>query len=170
MLRGTPAERYAVYAIGLENGILSINEVRRLENLNPIKNGDEHRAGGSVERLDAVKASMGLSARAAGGARHADAGSDADKLLQSLTHDAAGRVVRRETSALPRLLEKGDKAAISDFWGSHTDFVSDALHISSDAARSYVSQQQQVAQDVDSWDVGAIITDLSTLTREEYAA
>lgn len=40
LLRGDTASRYAAYAIALQNGWMTINEVRRLENLPPVDGGD----------------------------------------------------------------------------------------------------------------------------------
>jgi HK97 family phage portal protein len=40
--RGDIATRYNAYSVGLTNGIYSINEVRRLENMNKIPGGDTH--------------------------------------------------------------------------------------------------------------------------------
>lgn len=42
LLRGDTAARYAAYATGRQNGWLSINDIRRKENLNPIPGGDEY--------------------------------------------------------------------------------------------------------------------------------
>ncbi len=42
ILRGDVAARYEAYSTGLQNGIYSINEVRALEDLDPIKGGDTH--------------------------------------------------------------------------------------------------------------------------------
>lgn len=42
LLRGDIEKRYASYARGRQWGWLSINEIRSLENMNPIKNGDDH--------------------------------------------------------------------------------------------------------------------------------
>jgi len=42
LLRGDQRSRFEAYSIGLQNGIYSINEVRALENLNPIANGNQH--------------------------------------------------------------------------------------------------------------------------------
>lgn len=39
-LRGDLASRYAAYASGRQWGFLSVNDIRRLENMNPIPNGD----------------------------------------------------------------------------------------------------------------------------------
>lgn len=44
LLRGDTASRFAAYAVALLNGWMTINEVRRLENMNPIgPEGDVHR-------------------------------------------------------------------------------------------------------------------------------
>ena len=42
LLRGDQKTRGDWYALMLQNGVLSINEVRRLENLLPVEGGDEH--------------------------------------------------------------------------------------------------------------------------------
>lgn len=42
LLRGDIMARYKAYAIGRQNGWLSINDIRRMENLNPIPGGDEY--------------------------------------------------------------------------------------------------------------------------------
>jgi len=43
LLRGDTIRRYRSYQIGLNNGFLNRNEVRALENMNPIEGGDEYR-------------------------------------------------------------------------------------------------------------------------------
>lgn len=40
-LRGNTLQRYQAYQIGRQNGFLTANEIRRLENLNPVEGGDE---------------------------------------------------------------------------------------------------------------------------------
>ena len=42
LLRGDIASRYAAYAVGRINGWLSANEIRSLENMNPIEEGDDY--------------------------------------------------------------------------------------------------------------------------------
>jgi HK97 family phage portal protein len=41
-LRGTPQERYEVYQLGRQMGVLSANEIRELEDMNPIEGGDTY--------------------------------------------------------------------------------------------------------------------------------
>jgi HK97 family phage portal protein len=40
LLRGDQASRYSAYAVGRQWGWLSINDIRRLENMSPVKGGD----------------------------------------------------------------------------------------------------------------------------------
>ena len=150
MMRGTTQERYAVYAIALAWGIMSVNEVRRLENLNP-------RAGG-----DAYLTPLNMTS-----ARAAEAGSPADRLLTALTSDAAGRIVNRETRALPKLLERGDEKALDDFYAEHAAYVSEALHVPLDQAQSYAARQRKAAVDVNGWDSTALVADLCAMTLPE---
>jgi HK97 family phage portal protein len=42
LLRGDVASRYAAYAIGRQWGWLSVNDIRNLENMNPVPKGDEY--------------------------------------------------------------------------------------------------------------------------------
>jgi hypothetical protein len=55
MLRGDHASRSAFYASALANGYMTINEVRELENLNPIgPEGDKHFIQQNMTTLDKV--------------------------------------------------------------------------------------------------------------------
>ena len=42
MLKGDTKSRYEAYEVAIRSGWMSINEVRGLENLNPVEGGDEH--------------------------------------------------------------------------------------------------------------------------------
>lgn len=131
-MRGTTKERYEVYAIAIENGIMSPDDVRRLENMNS-------RPGGDVYR-DINKTSTPT-------VRNADKGSPAANLLESLVRDAAGRVVRRETGALSKLASNvgadpaGWEAAVKDFYTGHSAFVAEALKVPATAAAAYSDSQ-----------------------------
>gem|GEM_PF-5626605 len=133
LMRGTTKERYEVYSVAINAGIMSVNEVRRLENLNP-------RAGGDVYMAPLNMAPVG--------ARHVEAGSPADRLLQSLTHDAAANVLRRETGALAKLAEKSGPDAhawergVRDFYDGHASYVAEKLKLPIPAAVAWSAQQQ----------------------------
>lgn len=135
LLRGTTKERYDVYRLALQFGIMNVNEVRRLENMNP-------RAGGDVyEKSILYQAEAAM-------ARHVEAGSPADRLLQALTRDAAGNVLRRETGALAKVAERsGDDAAawergVHDFYETHPAYVMDKLKVPLRAALAYSEAQR----------------------------
>jgi len=59
LLRGDYATRMNGYATGIQNGFLSQNDVRRLENLNPIPNGDTYAVNGNMVDLDNIGAAYG---------------------------------------------------------------------------------------------------------------
>jgi HK97 family phage portal protein len=131
LLRGTAKERYEVYHIAIQDGVMSPNDVRRLENMAPRAGGDEY-----------VKAN-----KPAPTMNQVDKGSPAAHLLESLTRDAAGRAVRRETGALATLAGRvgGDPAAweagVKDFYAGHASFVADALKVPPAAATAYADTQ-----------------------------
>ena len=56
LLRGDYQSRMRGYAIGLQNGFMSPNDVRALEDMNPIPNGDIYMVNGSMTQLDRVGA------------------------------------------------------------------------------------------------------------------
>lgn len=56
LLRGDYASRMQGYAIGIQNGFLSPNDVRTLENMNTIEHGDIYAMNGSMLKLEDVGA------------------------------------------------------------------------------------------------------------------
>lgn len=133
LMRGTTKERYEVYAIAIDRGIMSPNDARRLENMNARPGGDAYRP------LD-----LGTTT----GPRHVEAGSPADRLLQALTSDAAANVLRRETGALARLAERAGpdarawEAGVSAFYDSHPAYVAEKLKLPLTAAVAWSEQQR----------------------------
>lgn len=67
VLRGDYASRMNGYAVGIQNGFLSPNDVRLLENMNPIENGDIYAMNGNMLRLEDV----GAFAKEKGGEKNA---------------------------------------------------------------------------------------------------
>jgi HK97 family phage portal protein len=57
LLRGDQKTRFEAYNIGLNGGILSVNEVRDIENLNPIEGGDTYRQPMNMNKLGDFSAS-----------------------------------------------------------------------------------------------------------------
>ena len=58
LLRGDITARYAAYAIGRQNGFLSANDIRQLENMDPIKNGDIYLVPMNMIPADQVTAGL----------------------------------------------------------------------------------------------------------------
>jgi HK97 family phage portal protein len=56
LLRGDYASRMQGYAIGIQNGFLSPNDVRTLENMNTIEHGDVYAMNGNMLKLEDVGA------------------------------------------------------------------------------------------------------------------
>ena len=56
LLRGNYESRMKGYATGIQNGFLSPNDVRELENMNPIENGDVYAMNGNMVKLEDVGA------------------------------------------------------------------------------------------------------------------
>ena len=56
LLRGDYESRMRGYAVGFANGFLSPNDIRRLENMNPIPNGDVYVTNGSYVKLEDIGA------------------------------------------------------------------------------------------------------------------
>lgn len=84
LLRGDLASRYNAYAIGRQWGWLSVNDIRRLENMDPVKNGDVY-----LQPLN----------MAAAGTPGAPAATR-NQWLAPLVADAAKRIARREAADL----------------------------------------------------------------------
>ena len=58
LLRGDYASRMQGYAVGRQNGWLSANDIRELEDLNPIEGGDIYLVNGNMTQADAKIASQ----------------------------------------------------------------------------------------------------------------
>ena len=131
LLRGDTAARYAAYATGRQNGWFSVNDIRGLENMNPIEGGDVYleplnmvpvgqaaAGGGPVadgeeedERGAATDAEWRVAGKTEGRERRSDekAGEERQRLMRAhsgLLVDVAARIVRRETNDVRRAVQK----------------------------------------------------------------
>lgn len=100
LLRGDTQSRYDAYAKGKQNGWLSTNDIRRMENLNPVEGGDvywvplnmtEGRSVGMPEKRLAVERSREERFQRSMGTRR--------RVMLSyrrVIEEAAGRIIRRE--------------------------------------------------------------------------
>lgn len=96
-MRGDTKSRFDAYAVGIQNGILSVNEARAKENLNPVDGGDEIRVPLNTEAVGEDQGANG------GGADNS--GQRAFRLLKvsDFTTDSRRRAVWRRESAAEKL-------------------------------------------------------------------
>lgn len=127
LLKGTTADRFAAYATAIQWGWLSVNEVRRLENLDRVEGGDVY-----LRPLNMTPS----------------ADSPAGRMLRLLVEDTAGSVVRKETLAMLRAASQhaDDPAAwqdaVSAFYDSHGPFVAKKLHMPLGEGLAYAREQR----------------------------
>ena len=109
LLRGDTPSRYSAYSIGRMGGWLSANEIRRLENMNPIDGGDEYLV--PLNMTPAAQQRAALEAH------------------RPLLTDVCGRILRREAGAIESALRHEDTwaAEVEGFYGSHGNFIRQAL-------------------------------------------
>ena len=121
-------QRYEAYAIALDRGMFSVNEIRAKENVNPVAGGDVH-----YRQLNMTPIPAGGQARA---------------IL--LGREAAARVVRREMNALARAAKahaddpEGWQRAVCDFYAEHAGLVATALCADGERAEAYVARQREL--------------------------
>lgn len=139
LLRGDIASRYAAYNVGLQAGFLLRNEVRELEDLNPIPGGDT-----PLEALNMVPA----------GSRDAEPpeppedeepdadeedeeesmppGGDRQRAMATLIEDAAARIASAEIRAVEGRIDKAaDRQRwcdwLAEFYPAHAKYIEKAL-------------------------------------------
>lgn len=124
LLRGDIKSRYEAFATGRNWGWLSVNDIRRLENLNPIDKGDIY-----LQPLNMVEAG--------------DKPPEPTPALRAVLDAAIQRIVRKESMAL----EKAQADGISHnewsagFYPAHARFVAQALGISEERAQAYCARR-----------------------------
>jgi HK97 family phage portal protein len=148
LLRGDTVSRYQAHSIGRQNGWLSANDIREIENLNPIEGGDVYlvplnmvpagEAGADEVTSDERRVTSGENRVLADGAEIRAEQVEAAKARHGLQvaylpmfEDVAGRVVKREANdignAARRLLGKGKveefEGWLREFWPEHVDYV-----------------------------------------------
>lgn len=170
LLRGDISSRYEAYMTGRNGGWLSVNDIRSLENMNPVDGGDTYLeplnmapAGSQVG--DAASRSLWGGADLAGGVRRearAIAGERQDlaRAQRALVEDAAGRIVRREVADIERAIQKylvrsndlrGFLLWLSGFYEEHEQFIQRNLAPTFEALSALVLSS--VARELDSKDL-----------------
>jgi len=106
ILRGNTPERFAAYKTARETGWLSINEIRRMENKNPIKNGDSY-----IQPLNFIDAEIAKEVQAPKAER-------ADEWLNDSINRAVG-IIRNASN------RKANKLTAEEWqeWLIHEDFA-----------------------------------------------
>lgn len=169
ILRATSKVRYEVYQIAITNGILSPNDCRRLEDMNPREGGDvyvtptapqQSRGGGPEEPEtgaelgpEGEKAAIALANRLAAELDRpaAKATAAAEERARRLARAAARVVAGAEISDLTALAGKvGDNRerwlhGVASFYGRHASRVADALAIDEHRAKEYCRSRQAEA-------------------------
>jgi hypothetical protein len=179
LLRGDTESRYNAYAIGRQWGWLSANDVRKMENLNPVRGGDQYMV--PLNMIPASQAGMEPSleddarsldyARTQPGEDRAQ-GYARERHRLALTHlrlyeDVAARVLRREVNdvgnAARRWLAQRDEQQfstwLSEFYRDHQRFVAEQfgpLEMSYGemvvaAARGEVDEPQEMSDGLEDW-------------------
>lgn len=140
LLRGDIESRYQAYSIGRQNGFLSANDIRRMENMNPIEDGDVYlvplnmipasslgaeppAAPRNVRHLQATKAER---SRRSGTQRHR-----LQQTYMRMLQPVAARILRREIndvgSAARKHFKRRSKTEfltwLDDFYLEHQEFI-----------------------------------------------
>lgn len=138
LLRGEVSSRYSAYAVGRQWGWLSVNDIRRLENMNPIENGDVY-----LQPMNMLEAGDTMQPANSNMAAH----------YRLLAEEAAGRLVRKERAAVTRIFERGDNVAerVQDFYADHVELVSQTMRMSLAAAEKYCNDQASAIMQAGGW-------------------
>lgn len=143
LLRGRMKERAETYAIYHTNGIMSTNEIRMRENLNPVEGGDTPIRAGNIGNAPAPVAAK------------TDRG-------EQIALKFAERLVRREVAAISAAAKKSasDHTAFSewltDFYGKQADILMADMHMSGEDAQGWCAGQKAEVQNfgvsvIESW-------------------
>lgn len=170
LLRGDTVSRYQAYATGRQNGWLSANDIRELENMNPVDGGDVYLVPLNMVPAESVAGGQwSVSSEEETGDRRLETGGETRRLANGveiraeqwnaaaarhqlqgqylgLWEDAAGRLVRRETNdvgnAARRLLKNGEWQAFRAWLETFYDEFGDV------AARGYAPVMRLYAAQV----------------------
>lgn len=150
LMRGDQESRYKAYAIGRNWGWLSANDVRGLENMNPIEGGDEYLSPlnmTGVAEDDPDEEDEGDDQEDATAVGDGTGAAGLGQFVQA----AAERCVRKEIRALKKIAEKKldadrSRQELVAFYESHLDFLAQTMHLAADSAEAYCISHQGLAQ------------------------
>lgn len=166
ILRGDTASRFAAYAVAIANGWMCQDDVRELEDLDPIPNG----AGTTYWRPANWAPLAQLTAPQPTGPGAIDDDSDAGEdpntpepgeltttgssamhlaRLKLLAASAVDRCIRKESAALRKMTERGVKSdEIRAFYASHCQWLSETLRIDANQAKDYAEWRLSTSGDL----------------------
>ena len=163
LLRGDTASRFTAYQIAIQNGWMSQDDVRLLEDLNPIPNGEGKTYWrpaawiplGQIS-MPAAPASNALpddtdteDPEADGGEGAGDDGQARTGRLQLLASSAAERCTRKEVATLRKLVERdANSYQLEQFYADHLAFVGQVLGLEPDQLSTIRQQHCERAQAV----------------------
>jgi hypothetical protein len=163
LLRGDTASRFTAYQIAIQNGWMSQDDVRLLEDLNPIPNGEGKTYWrpaawiplGQISKPTAA-ASNALphdtdteDPEADGGESAGDDGQARAGRLQLLASSAADRCSRKEVAALRKLVSRdANSYQLEEFYSDHLAFVGQVLGLEPDQLSTIRQQHCERAQAV----------------------
>jgi HK97 family phage portal protein len=125
LLRGNAKDRMEYFTKGIQWGMFSPNDALRLEDMNPRPGGDVYLTPLNM----------------------APSGRDRESRMRELAREAAGRILRRELGAIAKGARKVEEQTVTwhdwltEFYGSHAEFVSRALIVSPEEARAYTERR-----------------------------
>jgi HK97 family phage portal protein len=135
LVRGDLKTRMEAYQIMINAGIKSRNEVRQLENDNP------------VPGLDGYDKPLNMGDATSPPAPSPDQERGTDAHYRRLVREAAERVVRKEMKALGAAAKRANGTeewaqAVNEFYATHAAYVAESLAIPEATAELYATQQQ----------------------------
>jgi HK97 family phage portal protein len=136
LLRGDTKTRYEAYGKGIQDGWLTRNEARRMENLNAIDGLDV-----PLEPLNMQPAGSRRAAQERGEPAEASGNGERQALIMAA---AAERVARKEISIISRAARSGEPLA--ELFAGHAGFVADVMAVSMSAAERHVADTIERAQ------------------------
>lgn len=177
LLRGDTASRYNAYKVAIENGWMSQDDVRLLEDLNPIPGGQGKfywrplnwaRLGENTTKAPNPDDTQTSDPAAGDGAEAA-----AVQRLKLLAASAAERCVRKEVAAIRKLVDRKASAAEFDqFYAEHAAFIVEVLRIRESSARCFCDTHCTLIAHSVEWEPGSIAGVIAAFeeSSEELAA
>jgi HK97 family phage portal protein len=135
LLRGDIASRYSAYATGRQWGWLSVNEIRGMENMNRVDNGDVYLQPMNMDE--------------AGQPPDNPQSAIHNPHYRLLAEEAAGRVVRKEIAALKKAEQRhgADRqawaTAVLDFYADHVQHVAQTMRMPLNKSMDYCTAGQR---------------------------